>query len=62
MCDLTAAFDFTQPTFSHHLRIQMQAGFLERTKRGSWAWYSINPDQRDTVEKVLPARRNLKLA
>lgn len=62
MCDLTAAFDITQPTISHHLRILMQAGFLERTKRGSWAWYSINPDQRDTVEKVLPARRNLKLA
>ena len=40
----------------------MQAGFLERTKRGSWAWYSISPDHRDTVEKVLPARRNLKLA
>jgi ArsR family transcriptional regulator len=62
VCDLTAAFGFTQPTISHHLRILMQASFLERTKRGSWAWYSINPDQRDTVEKVLPARRNLKLA
>ncbi|HLK95617.1 MAG TPA: ArsR family transcriptional regulator [Nocardioidaceae bacterium] len=37
MCDLTAAFDITQPTISHHLRILMQAGFLERTKRGSWA-------------------------
>lgn len=37
VCDLTAAFDFTQPTISHHLRILMQAGFLERTKRGSWA-------------------------
>lgn len=62
VCDLTEAFDYSQPTISHHLGILMKAGFLERSKRGSWAWYSIPPDQRATVEQVLPARQNLKLA
>ena len=37
VCDLTAPLGLSQPTVSHHLRILMQAGFLERTKRGSWA-------------------------
>mgnify|MGYP000359588964 CR=1 FL=1 len=62
VCDLTDAFDYSQPTISHHLRVLMEAGFLERTKRGSWAWYSLSPGQRDTVDLVLPTRRTLKLA
>lgn len=62
VCDLTDAFDYSQPTISHHLRVLMDAGFLERTKRGSWAWYSISSAQGDTVDFVLPKRRTLKLA
>lgn len=62
VCDLTDAFDYSQPTISHHLGILMKAGYLERSKRGSWAWYSINPDRRETVDLVLPKRRTLKLA
>ena len=62
VCDLTDAFDYSQPTLSHHLSILMRAGFLQRSKRGSWAWYSIAPDRRDTVDLVLPERPTLKLA
>ena len=29
VCDLTAAFELTQPTVSHHLRILRQAGLVE---------------------------------
>jgi ArsR family transcriptional regulator len=61
-CDLADAFTLSQPTISHHLRILTDAGFLDRSKRGAWAWYSIPADQRDAIDGVLPARRGLTLA
>lgn len=39
VCDLTAAFDLSQPTISHHLKVLHDAGLLDRTKRGAWVWY-----------------------
>jgi ArsR family transcriptional regulator, arsenate/arsenite/antimonite-responsive transcriptional repressor len=39
VCDLNDAFDLTQPTISHHLRVLHEAGLLERDKRGVWVYY-----------------------
>jgi ArsR family transcriptional regulator len=39
VCDLTDAFDLSQPTISHHLKVLHQAGLLDRTKRGVWVYY-----------------------
>jgi ArsR family transcriptional regulator, arsenate/arsenite/antimonite-responsive transcriptional repressor len=39
VCDLTAAFDLTQPTISHHLKVLHDAGLIDRDKRGVWVWY-----------------------
>jgi ArsR family transcriptional regulator, arsenate/arsenite/antimonite-responsive transcriptional repressor len=39
VCDLNDAFDLSQPTISHHLKILHQAGLLDRTKRGVWVYY-----------------------
>src|SRR5690348_6603790 len=33
VCDLNDAFDLTQPTISHHLKVLHEAGLLERDKR-----------------------------
>lgn len=33
----------TQPTISHHLRVLMVAGIIERSKRGVWAAYALVP-------------------
>ena len=33
------AFDLTQPTISHHLKVLHEAGLLERDKRGVWVYY-----------------------
>lgn len=44
VCDLTTPLGLTQPTISHHLKILVDAGLLTRTKRGTWSWYSLNPD------------------
>lgn len=43
VCDLTASTDLSQPTVSHHLRALVEAGLLEREKRGVWAWYRAVP-------------------
>lgn len=43
VCDLNAAFDLSQPTISHHLRVLHDAGLVSRDKRGTWAYYRVAP-------------------
>ncbi len=44
VCDLNAAFDLSQPTISHHLRILREAGLVEASRRGTWAYYRLIPE------------------
>jgi ArsR family transcriptional regulator, arsenate/arsenite/antimonite-responsive transcriptional repressor len=39
VCDLNEAFDLSQPTISHHLKVLHEAGLLNREKRGVWVYY-----------------------
>jgi ArsR family transcriptional regulator len=39
VCDLNGAFDLSQPTISHHLKVLHEAGLLARDKRGAWVYY-----------------------
>jgi ArsR family transcriptional regulator len=39
VCDLNDAFDLSQPTISHHLKVLHEAGLVDRDKRGVWAYY-----------------------
>jgi ArsR family transcriptional regulator, arsenate/arsenite/antimonite-responsive transcriptional repressor len=55
VCDLTEPFAMTQPAISHHLRVLVEAGLLNRDKRGSWAWYSLVPSRLELVRHLLPA-------
>jgi ArsR family transcriptional regulator, arsenate/arsenite/antimonite-responsive transcriptional repressor len=43
-CDLNDAFDLSQPTISHHLKVLHDAGLLDREKRGVWAYYRVNAE------------------
>src|SRR2546421_11227761 len=43
VCDLNAAFALSQPTISHHLRILREAGLVESSRRGTWAYYRLGP-------------------
>ena len=40
-CDLEVPLGLSQPTVSHHLRQLVEAGLLEREKRGTWAFYRV---------------------
>jgi ArsR family transcriptional regulator len=44
VCDLNDAFDLSQPTISHHLKVLHEVGLLDRTKRGVWVYYSTRPE------------------
>ena len=44
VCDLSAGFDLSQPTISHHLKVLHEVGLLDRTKRGVWVYYKVRPD------------------
>jgi ArsR family transcriptional regulator len=49
VCDLTAAFDLSQPTVSHHLRILRDAGLVEAERRGTWGYYRLVPEAIDRL-------------
>jgi ArsR family transcriptional regulator len=42
VCDLNDAFDLSQPTISHHLKVLHESGLLDREKRGVWVYYRVN--------------------
>jgi ArsR family transcriptional regulator len=44
VCDLTGAFDLSQPTISHHLKVLHECGLLARDKRGVWVYYRARTD------------------
>jgi ArsR family transcriptional regulator len=44
VCDLNDAFDLSQPTISHHLKVLYDAGLLDREKRGVWVFYRARVD------------------
>jgi ArsR family transcriptional regulator len=55
VCDLTDQLTLSQPTISHHLKVLVEAGFLDRTKRGTWSYYSLVPGSLESVAGVLAA-------
>jgi len=44
VCDLNDAFDLSQPTISHHLKVLHDAGLLDRSRRGTWVYYQVRGD------------------
>jgi ArsR family transcriptional regulator len=42
VCDFTASFELSQPTISHHMSKLKDAGLVEVTKAGIWAYYRLN--------------------
>jgi ArsR family transcriptional regulator len=53
VCDLTEPLGLTQPTVSHHLKVLTDAGYLARSKRGTWAYYTLVPGALDSVGALL---------
>lgn len=44
VCDLNDAFELSQPTISHHLKVLHEVGLLDRSKRGVWVYYRVRTE------------------
>ncbi|OPC77902.1 transcriptional regulator [Embleya scabrispora] len=53
VCDLTPAFDLSQPTISHHLKLLKQAGLIASERRGTWVYYRLLPAMTDRLAAIL---------
>jgi ArsR family transcriptional regulator len=53
VCDLTGAFELSQPTVSHHLKVPHEAGLLEREKRGVWAYSRVRTDAMQALARLV---------
>ena len=55
VCDLNEAFDLSQPTISHHLKVLHEIGLLDRTKRGVWVYYRVRSEALADIGTLLGA-------
>jgi ArsR family transcriptional regulator, arsenate/arsenite/antimonite-responsive transcriptional repressor len=53
VCDMADAIGLSQPTVSHHLKVLVEAGVLTRERRGTWAWYTLMPEQLSEIARFL---------
>lgn len=53
VCDLTDSLEVGQPTVSHHLKVLTDAGYVTRSKRGTWAYYKLVPGALDSLSRLL---------
>lgn len=53
VCELTEAFEVSQPKVSRHLASLRDAGLLETERRGQWVYYYLNPGLPEWVARVL---------
>ncbi|MBZ6475274.1 ArsR/SmtB family transcription factor [Streptomyces griseocarneus] len=53
VCDLTPAFDLSQPTISHHLKLLREAGLIASERRGTWVYYRLLPETTDRLAGIL---------
>ncbi len=53
VCELNDAFDLSQPTISHHLKVLHEAGLLDREKRGVWVYYRARLEELATLGALI---------
>jgi ArsR family transcriptional regulator len=53
VCHLQEPLGLSQPTVSHHLRVLVDAGLLEREQRGRWAYFRVVPSQLGALRDLL---------
>ncbi|MFJ9900000.1 ArsR/SmtB family transcription factor [Streptomyces sp. NPDC091280] len=57
VCELTPAFELSQPTISHHLKLLRQAGLIDCERRGTWVYYWVLPGVLDRLSAFLSSTR-----
>jgi ArsR family transcriptional regulator len=60
VCDITTHLGLSQPTVSFHLKKLVNAGLLEREQRGTWAYYSMDPEALTRLAEVVTVKENAR--
>jgi ArsR family transcriptional regulator len=55
VCAFVDDLGLSQPTISHHLRILREAGLVEASRRGTWAYYRLVPETFAALGRTLAA-------
>lgn len=53
VCEISATFDVSQPTISHHLKLLRSAGLIDCERRGTWVYYWVNPSALQELSSAL---------
>jgi ArsR family transcriptional regulator len=53
VCHLTEPLALSQPTVSHHMKVLLRAGLVQREQRGSWAYFRVVQDQLASLRALL---------
>ena len=53
VCHLTEPLGLGQPTVSHHLKVLLNAGLVEREQRGSWAYFRVRKEPLVELRELL---------
>ncbi|GAA2208278.1 metalloregulator ArsR/SmtB family transcription factor [Nonomuraea monospora] len=53
VCDITGAFELSQPTISHHLKVLKEVGLLTSERRASWVYYRLVPETLGELSALL---------
>jgi ArsR family transcriptional regulator len=53
VCALTPALELAQPTVSYHLKLLVEAGLLERERRGRFAYYRLATGALDRLGELV---------
>jgi ArsR family transcriptional regulator, arsenate/arsenite/antimonite-responsive transcriptional repressor len=53
VCNLTAPLGLSQPTVSHHLKVLLQAGLVDRDQRGNWAYFRVREEPLAALRALL---------
>lgn len=53
VCHLTEPLGLSQPTISHHLKVLLHAGLVEREQRGSWAYFRVREEPLAVIREII---------
>ena len=59
VCEISATFDVSQPTISHHLKLLRTAGLLDCERRGTWVYYRVIPCALQQLSSILRVDESL---
>ena len=57
-CKILEAFDMSQPTLSHHMKLLCSAGIVDCEKNGKWVRYTLSDKGIDRLSHALESIRS----